>query len=176
MAIASKASVAAAISITALACFAAPNAEAIQVVVGGNNYDVTTFSGTPLDNAAKFNSTEMPWLGNGTLAEQFAAALGSAFGYPNPAFFVGLGNYGPLFAYQGGASGNVTSKGRLSNGFVLDNTNPSSQSLTYAIVNPPPPSASSVPGPLPLFGAAAAFGWSRRLRSRLGARRNWELN
>jgi hypothetical protein len=25
------------------------------------------------------------------------------------------------------------------------------------------------PGPLPLFGAAAAFGWSRRLRRRLGA-------
>jgi len=24
-----------------------------------------------------------------------------------------------------------------------------------------------VPGPLPLFGAAAAFGWSRRLRKRM---------
>lgn len=29
-----------------------------------------------------------------------------------------------------------------------------------------PPSNSSVPGPLPLFGATAAFGWSRRLRRR----------
>jgi hypothetical protein len=27
----------------------------------------------------------------------------------------------------------------------------------------------SVPGPLPLFGAAAAFGWSRRLRKRIAA-------
>jgi hypothetical protein len=26
---------------------------------------------------------------------------------------------------------------------------------------------SAVPGPLPLFGAAAAFGWSRRLRKRI---------
>ncbi len=30
-----------------------------------------------------------------------------------------------------------------------------------------PPAASNVPGPLPLLGAMAAFGWSRRLRSRL---------
>ena len=26
---------------------------------------------------------------------------------------------------------------------------------------------SSVPGPIPLFGAAAAFGWSRQLRRRI---------
>ena len=31
------------------------------------------------------------------------------------------------------------------------------------------PTPSAVPGPLPLFGAAAAFGWSRKLRRRLGA-------
>lgn len=30
-----------------------------------------------------------------------------------------------------------------------------------------PPATSNVPGPLPLLGAMAAFGWSRRLRSRL---------
>ena len=29
------------------------------------------------------------------------------------------------------------------------------------------PASSSVPGPLPLFGAGAAFGWSRRLRKRI---------
>ena len=29
------------------------------------------------------------------------------------------------------------------------------------------PPAAAVPGPLPLFGAAAAFGWSRRLRKRI---------
>ena len=32
---------------------------------------------------------------------------------------------------------------------------------------PPAPPAAAAPGPLPLFGAAAAFGFSRRLRSRL---------
>ncbi len=31
------------------------------------------------------------------------------------------------------------------------------------------PPATPVPGPLPLFGAAAAFGWSRKLRRRVNA-------
>jgi hypothetical protein len=31
------------------------------------------------------------------------------------------------------------------------------------------PAVASVPGPLPLFGAAAAFGWSRKLRRRVNA-------
>jgi len=31
------------------------------------------------------------------------------------------------------------------------------------------PAAADVPGPLPLFGAAAAFGWTRRLRKRIAA-------
>ena len=30
-----------------------------------------------------------------------------------------------------------------------------------------PPATSSTPGPLPLVGAAAAYGWSRRLRIRV---------
>jgi hypothetical protein len=42
------------------------------------------------------------------------------------------------------------------------------ESGTYAtatLAPPPPPAA--VPGPLPLFGAAAAFGMSRRLRRKI---------
>jgi hypothetical protein len=38
--------------------------------------------------------------------------------------------------------------------------------VVFAMVQPPTPS-SSVPGPLPLFGAAAAFGYSRKLRNRI---------
>jgi len=38
-------------------------------------------------------------------------------------------------------------------------------SILVGAGSPPPPPA-SVPGPLPLFGATAAFGWSRRLRRR----------
>jgi hypothetical protein len=35
------------------------------------------------------------------------------------------------------------------------------------IVGPPTAPTAAAPGPLPLFGAAAAFGWSRRLRKRM---------
>ena len=43
-----------------------------------------------------------------------------------------------------------------------DDNNTTSNSLMFT-----PASSVSVPGPLPLFGAAAAFGWSRQLRRRL---------
>jgi hypothetical protein len=39
-----------------------------------------------------------------------------------------------------------------------------SESIQVVLGNPP---AAAVPGPLPLFGAAAAFGWSRRLSKRI---------
>ncbi len=39
--------------------------------------------------------------------------------------------------------------------------------VNFALVQPPTPSSTSVPGPLPLFGAAAAFGFSRKLRNRI---------
>ena len=44
---------------------------------------------------------------------------------------------------------------------VTDETGPS-----------PGPTPADVPGPLPLFGLAAAFGWSRLLRKRIRARRD----
>ena len=37
------------------------------------------------------------------------------------------------------------------------------------VIGAPPSPSTAVPGPLPLFGAAAAFGWSRRLRKRIAA-------
>jgi hypothetical protein len=40
----------------------------------------------------------------------------------------------------------------------------STNSLLFTPLGPPP---AAVPGPLPLFGAGAAFGWSRRLRRRI---------
>jgi hypothetical protein len=40
---------------------------------------------------------------------------------------------------------------------------------TINVVLGPPaaPQSTAVPGPLPLLGAAAAFGWTRRLRRRI---------
>jgi hypothetical protein len=49
--------------------------------------------------------------------------------------------------------------------WTLDGTSESIQ----VILGAPTPPATAVPGPLPLLGAGAAFGWSRRLRKRLAA-------
>ena len=47
--------------------------------------------------------------------------------------------------------------------WTLDGTGESIQVVLGA------PEPEVVPGPLPLFGAAAAFGWSRKLRKRIAA-------
>jgi len=39
----------------------------------------------------------------------------------------------------------------------------------FAVIGAPGAPSAAVPGPLPLFGAGAAFGWSRRLRKRIAA-------
>jgi len=50
------------------------------------------------------------------------------------------------------------------NRFATTSTSPNSVSSSLLS---PVQAPSSVPGPLPLFGAAAAFGWSRQLRRRI---------
>ena len=49
--------------------------------------------------------------------------------------------------------------------------NGTSEKIFLNVVSAPAPGPSSVPGPLPLLGAGAAFGFSRRLRSRLSHRK-----
>lgn len=53
---------------------------------------------------------------------------------------------------------------------VADGDTPYTSDNIYVCVGASPcaPPVSSVPGPLPLLGAGAAFGWSRRLRRRVG--------
>ena len=68
-----------------------------------------------------------------------------------------LGNEGNLPAALIGVS--VSESAYYEN---IDDDNTSSNTLLFT-----PASPASVPGPLPLFGAGAAFGWSRRLRRRI---------
>ncbi len=49
--------------------------------------------------------------------------------------------------------------------------NGTTEKIFLNVVSAPAPGPSSVPGPLPLLGAGAAFGFSRRLRSRLSHRK-----
>jgi hypothetical protein len=158
---------------TVALCLASNPAQAVQAVtvtVNGTAYDVNTFAGTYNANTAKFNTLAnnglMPWWGNEGLAEQFATAVGISLGTPVS------GSLGPNFAHAIQDVGFAI----YVNGTVFDPVGPSVYSYsfttieagTYAtatLATPPPPAG--VPGPLPLFGAAAAFGMSRRLRRRI---------
>jgi hypothetical protein len=144
------------------------SAQAYVVTVGGVQYDVTTFTGTYNANASKFalpaNGGVMPWWGNRSLVEEFANAVAGGLGYESglgPAFAIQYAyadnTYFTLWAPQSCGSG----CGEYD--FIGQNVEPSSV-YRWAQVAPAPASA---PGPLPLFGAAAAFGFSRKLRKRI---------
>ena len=151
------------------ACAPGTPASTCRVTVGGVNYDVTTFTGTYDANSSKFdlpaNGGEMPWWSSPTpsssKAVDFATAVGNYFG-PNLYYaYYDLGASYPIpstrfsvILWQGS---NYTGSGTGA-----------SASVKYAVAREVPYTA---PGPLPLFGAGAAFGFSRRLRKRIqGAR------
>ena len=130
-----------------------------RVTVGGLQYDVTTFIGSYNDTTNKFATPPapgvMPWWGDSSTAAQFAAAVGNGLGNPN------FGNYCPAFAYN--ISGVVNLRIiNLINSSVIDGVFPSDTPTTWAQVQVAP-----VPAPLPIFGAGAAFGFSRQMRKRI---------
>jgi hypothetical protein len=65
----------------------AGEAQALTVTVGGQQWDVTTFTGSYNDNTGKFktpnNGGVMPWWGQVTVAAAWADALGWALGDPS---------------------------------------------------------------------------------------------
>lgn len=166
------------------------SASALQtVVVGGKTYEVDIFTGSYSANASKFAlppTGQMPWWGSQSLATQFATAVGAGLGL-TPGFLlpiVGTAGVGPLFAASTGTlpfvgtpvtnnslyyqAGTITSGTFPFGGFPplpVPQSGPFSALVPYAIATEVVPQ--SVPAPLPLLGAGAAFGFSRRLRSRI---------
>ena len=146
------------------ACDPASPANTCRVTVGGLQYDVTTFTGSYNSDTSKFAPPPapgvMPWWGSQASASAFFAAVGGGLGYPNAGVFT------PYFAYsQVGNGVNI---------LYADNTLVQQQNQTlvgdiavYAQATLYTAPAAAVPGPLPLFGAAAAFGFSRKLRKRI---------
>jgi len=161
------------------------SAQALVVTVGGLQYDVTTFTGTYDANTSKFAPPAaggvMPWVNNLTLADQFASAVQGMLGFPNdcssspwsvicnrePGLMPPSRKDGPLFfklfypdntqIWHVQWKSNANSRDEV--GIVLR-----TDTVTWAQATPYTP---PVPGPLPLFGAAAAFGFSRKLRKRI---------
>ena len=139
------------------------------VNVGGQDYDVTTFTGSYNANKSKFNLPSagglMPWWGSDTTSQAFPAAVGTAFGFPNPQ---GTGNSGLYFAWSFTP---VQTSGFLFYNTFLPSTiiNPAlmfnlETAYSWAQVAP-----ALVPGPLHVLGACAAFGFSRKLRKRINS-------
>ena len=155
----------------AVGALAAGQSQAFVVNVDGEDWDVTTFTGTYNANASKFataaNGGVMPWWNNtqfgGVLAEEFATAVGTSLGAPNS------GGFGPFFGW-----GTVNCCGGLAlvwfrdpNGNIGSGGLAVTTDVTWAQATPFTSSAAPVPGPLPALGAAAAFGFSRKLRKRI---------
>ena len=148
--------------------FVAP-ASAVTVTVGFVNYDVNVFIGKYLGNESLFQippAGQMTWWGDGTgdLAAEFAEQVIDQLG-SGPST-----GYGPVFAYELsgtdilGISQNLTNPDSQKDETIANNSD-----VKYAIVTPLQSDPLSVPAPLPVFGAAAALGWSRQLRKRIGA-------
>ncbi len=147
------------LSTAALPCLSPTPASAVVVNVGGHPYDVTVLNTAYANSTGMFQlppAGAMPWWGDDMLASEFAAEVYNSLGAGWDA------NYGPVFAH-GESLGQVLGLTQsISNPLdQIDVTLTTNTTMTYAIATTP------VPGPLPLFGAAAAFGWSRRLRKRL---------
>jgi hypothetical protein len=153
-------------------------ARAFVVNVGGQDWDVTTFTGSYNDNASKFataaNAGVMPWWGNSSLATEFSNALGYSLLAPNSITTLSAGsptntNVGPYFAYNSIVSHiSFLPSGTAATYHPNLSTNIFSvdvgTSVTWAQVTP---KISAVPGPVPAIGAFAAFGFSRKLRKRI---------
>lgn len=134
------------------------SAQAYVVTVNSVQYDVTTFVGSYSNNSTIL--TSQPWFGNQNLAKTFAGAVATSLGTPNTGIYGTPSSEGPYFAY-------TTSPdfAFFKGSGVLTNDIPANEpqhTWAKATLYTAP-----APGPLPLLGAGAAFGFSRKLRKRI---------
>ena len=170
---------------------------ALTVNVGGQNYNLSLFCGSYNDNAAKFatpsNGGVMPWWGNQSMAFEFAMTINNGLGHGsnfNPSGNPQFGGTGPYFAigpYSLDPTDRLTAAfydnffGPIYSDEVSDRFGGGAYGIidfaTDPFYGPIPINANRVwaqsetevgaPGPLPALGAAAAFGFSRKLRKRI---------
>jgi hypothetical protein len=139
------------------------------VNVGGEDWDVTTLTGSYDANTSKFatagNGEVMPWWGDRSLANQFTIAVGNGLGLPNVA---GPETFGPCFGRDFTSTPLSGVFFSLFDGAVLRAGSGSRlASYTWAQAISFTPTPVPAPYPLPVLGAAAAFGFSRKLRKRI---------
>lgn len=143
-------------------------AQAVAINVSGIDYEViytSTSYNASSDLFGAGSPGQMPWWNSATLAYNFALAV-----YDQLGVNVYQTGYGPVFAYDYNPAGTGEIYGLAQNTLDtndqlnLDSFTPLAANVmhpyAYAKANTP------VPAPMPLFGAAAAFGWARRLRNK----------
>ena len=130
-----------------------------EVPAAGTTYQITGISGTYNRNSSSYAITSL----NGTYTNAFrwdgtpTSAINTGF-YSWISFYVASGEYVQI---ANGANSGFLPVTRQGSSFLGNDAD-----VATSLLSPVTPSA-SVPGPLPLFGAGAAFGWSRRLRRRV---------
>jgi hypothetical protein len=152
-------------AIVALPLLSVAPAFALTVTVGSVDYDVTFFNGSYNSNSSLFQNPPagmLPWWGNDMLAITFAQHVYDKLGLgPTP------GN-GPVFAYELSGTDILGVSQDLGDLLIqYPETISDTSAVKYAIATPLNSALASVPAPLPVLGAAAAFAWSRQLRKRI---------
>jgi hypothetical protein len=118
-----------------------------------------------------------PTVGSGTffevvLTRDSSTALVTAYFDGTPVFsfsdssslgVISAANLLNIFQDDAPTGGSESSSGSVAGLRIFDNVLTDAEVAALDLLRTP----SAVPGPLPLFGAAAAFGWSRRLRKRI---------
>lgn len=150
------------LSALALPLLNAEPAAAVLVTVGGTDYDVTISTTSYNASPNEFQLPpigQMPWWGDEALASDFALEVFNQLG---PGWDA---DYGPVFAHGTTVSQVLGIAQSLTDiNDQIGVTPARSTSVSYAIASAP------VPAPIPLFGAAAVYGWSRQLRQRIRTR------
>ena len=116
--------------------------------LAGSYFDGTnTYTDLSLDGFASADNT-FQW--DGSIASPiFADTLGISFSYNSGTAFVNT-------YWNGGAYGPIDS-------VTIDGSNKNDSVVSSLLT----PASTPVPSPIPVFGATAAFGWSRRLRRKI---------
>jgi hypothetical protein len=159
----------------------AGEAHALVVNVGGQDYDVTTFKGTWTEYSSTYDVNVLPWWNNQSLAYTFTETVKTQLGE----FPVENGAVGPYFSFEtfNYPDGHPWAELPHYKLYLWDNRGcytpdcgfpqflTEDQSVGYQRVFAvaQPLGGTPVPGPLPIFGVAAAFGTSRQLRKRIKA-------
>ena len=147
-----------------LAVLHAPNASAVVITVGPSQFDVVSTNTT--FNAIQATLESQPWWNNFSLAQNFAGAYRAAV-FPRTI----PGSDFTAFAYSIDSFNSAAFRFVDPYGLFAPFESGESRTANVNFFTATPVSPSSVPGPLPLLGAASAFACSRKLRQRIRASR-----